>query len=280
MSEPGRLFVCSTPIGNLDDVTKRLADTLAKVDVVYAEDTRRVATLLNHLGTRARTRSLFAGNEVARTEELLEDLRSGSVVALVSDAGMPTISDPGAAAVRRARAGGFDVTVVPGPSAVTASLAVSGFPADRFVFEGFLPRKGEARRRRIESIGGEVRTVVLFLTPHRLAGDLEDLLEAVGPDRAISIGRELTKMHEEVWVGKLGEAVEEWSARQVKGELTAVLGPIDDVDAPDFESALNQARDLVASGVTVSEASRVIAIKLGLRRRAIYQALLEDQELS
>lgn len=279
MSEPGHLFVCSTPIGNLGDVSTRLGETLEKVDVVYAEDTRRVAKLLGHLGVTVKTRSLFAGNEMSRTESLLSDLRSGMDVALVSDAGMPTVADPGVVAVRMAREEGFRVTIVPGPSAVTAAVALSGFPGDRFVFEGFLPKKGRERRERIEGIGREGRTVVLFITPHRMMSDLQDLAQVISPDRDISINRELTKLHEEVWVGTLGEALAHWGTRSVKGELTVVLGPLDEAE-PDLDAALDQARVLVASGATVSEASRVVALKFGLSRREIYQTLLKDQELS
>ncbi len=279
MSDPGQLFVCATPIGNLGDISHRLAKTLSLVDVVYAEDTRRVAKLLNHLDLKVKTRSLFAGNESERTEMLVDDLRAGMKVALVSDAGMPTISDPGSVAVRLARQAGMKVTVIPGPSSVTMSVALSGFQGGRFVFEGFLPKKAKERRTRIEATAMENRPVVWFVTPHRLIGDLEEFLEVLGADRQISINRELTKLHEEVWVGTLGEAVEQWRPRQVKGELTLVIGPANTVGA-DLGVAVEAAKRLVASGTSLSEAARMVAGDLGTGRRDIYQALLDDQGMS
>lgn len=279
MTTPGRLFVCSTPIGNLGDISTRLVETLTGVDVVYAEDTRRTTNLLSHLGISTRARSLFAGNEAARTVELIADLESGLSVALVSDAGTPTISDPGAGAVRLARENGFEVTVIPGPSAVTMAVALSGFAGDRFVFEGFLPKKGAQRRARIEAAADESRPVVFFLTPHRLATDLGDLLSAIGPDRPIAIARELTKLHEEVWVGSLGEAVDHWGQRSAKGEFTVVLGPREETGVP-IESAVGEAREMVTSGTSLSEAARQVSERTGISRRILYQALLDGQELS
>lgn len=279
MTTPGRLFVCSTPIGNLGDISTRLVETLADVDVVYAEDTRRTSNLLTHLGISARTRSLFAGNEVARTAELIADLESGRSVALVSDAGMPTISDPGATAVKLARDKGYQVTVIPGPSAVTMAVALSGFPGDRFVFEGFLPKKGASRRARIEAAADELRPVVFFLTPHRIAADLGDFLSAMGPDRSIAVARELTKVHEEVWIGSLGEAVDYWGQRIAKGEFTVVLGPREETGVP-LASALSEASEMVTSGTSLSEAAKQVSERTGVSRRALYQALLDGQELS
>jgi 16S rRNA (cytidine1402-2'-O)-methyltransferase len=268
-----RLFVCGTPIGNLGDVSRRLAETLASVDVVFAEDTRRVAKLLAHLGVTVEVRSLFAGNEMARSAELVGLIRDGKSVALVSDAGMPTVSDPGAVAVRLTRQAGFPVVVVPGPSAVTAALAVSGFPADRFVFEGFLPRQSGARRQRLIGMANDDRTTVVFASPKRLLDDLATMKEVLGDERLVAVTRELTKLHEEVWVGSLADAVTHWS-REVKGEVTIVVSP-GVPPQPDLEAALTQARDLVESGVSVSEASRRAAQATGVSRREVYQALLE-----
>jgi len=274
----GMLIVCATPIGNLGDVSQRLREALNRADVVYAEDTRRTATLLAHVGAETKVRSLFTGNEKARTAELVETVRAGKVVVLVSDAGMPTISDPGAEAVRRVRQMGRTVTVIPGPSAVTAALAVSGFDADRFVFEGFLPRKGQARTERLQSIAAEERTVVLFASPHRLAADLADLAEALGADRRVVVARELTKVYEEVWMGTLAEAMERW-AGEVKGEVTLVIEPTAKAGS-DVEAAVEDARSLVAEGYSVSEAARRAASAAGVSRRLVYQALLESQERS
>lgn len=268
----GHLSVCATPIGNLGDVSDRLRHVLSEADVVYAEDTRRTAKLFNHLSVKPRLRSLFKGNETERTAELLADVSNGLQVVLVSDAGMPTVSDPGALAIRRVRESGFSMTVIPGPSAVTTAVTASGFSGDRFVFEGFLPRKGKGRRERLASISAEGRTVVLFASPHRLGSDLADLLAEMDGDRQVAVGRELTKLHEEVWVGSLNEAIERWSG-VVKGEITVVVEgrrPL----VVSKEDAIHQAVALVNSGVSRSAAAKQTAQLTGVSKRVIYEALL------
>jgi len=277
MSE-GRLTICATPIGNLGDVSERLRETLCAADIIYAEDTRRTSKLLAHLGCRTKLRSLFTGNETARTQELVREATKGSHVVLVSDAGMPVVSDPGAEAVRQAREAGVIVSAVPGPSAVTTAFALSGFGGDRFVFEGFLPRKGNTRKRRIESIAGEERPVVLFASPRRLGDDLADLAKKLSPDREVVITRELTKMHEEIWVGSLAGAASEWSG-DVKGEVTLVLGP-GTAGVVTLSSAIEEAAALVKSGVSRSDAARQVSDDSGVGRRSIYQGLLENQDES
>jgi 16S rRNA (cytidine1402-2'-O)-methyltransferase len=274
----GRLVVCATPIGNLGDISDRLRNTLASADIVYAEDTRRTAKLLRHLVVSVPLVSLFTGNERERTEQLVEAVRSGETVVLVSDAGMPTVSDPGAVAIRAVRAAGYPVTVVPGASAVTTAVALSGFGGDRFVFEGFLPRRGLDRAERLTAIALEGRAVVLFASPNRLAGDLADLADACGGERMIAVTRELTKLHEEAWVGTLTAAVERWDA-PVKGEVTLVVGPTTP-EPPSFDEALEQARRLHAGGISVRESARSAAEGSGVSRREIYEALLADQESS
>ncbi len=274
----GRLLVCATPIGNLGDISERTRNVLASADVIYAEDTRRTAKLLRHLVINVDLVSLFTGNEKARTEQLVESVQSGQTVVLVSDAGMPAISDPGAAAIRAVREAGYPVSVVPGPSAVTTAVALSGFGGDRFAFEGFLPRKGRERAERLEAIGQEARAVVLFASPNRLADDLADLSEACGPSREVAVARELTKLHEESWVGSLGESVERWSG-EVKGEVTLVLGPVHP-EPPSIEEAIQRARALVADGISVRQAARQVSTETGVSRREIYEALLADQESS
>lgn len=271
----GTLYVCATPIGNLEDVSDRLRRVLGEVDVVFAEDTRRTATLLAHVGASPRLRSLFVGNEKERTEELLGVVAEGKRVALVSDAGSPTISDPGADAVRMVRQAGYDVVVIPGPSAVTTALTAAGFGGDRFAFEGFLPRKGKERDERLGAIAGEERPVVVFVSPNRLTADLGALGSVVGLEREIAITRELTKLHEEVWVGRVGEAIEEWSDRGAKGEFTIVIGP-GEHRRVSLEDAIAEARRLVAEGTPPSAAAREVAEAAGLSRRSIYQALIGD----
>lgn len=272
MSE-GRLIVCGTPIGNLGDVSERLRQALCSADVVYAEDTRRTAKLLSHVGCDTRLRSLFTGNEMARTEELVGEVAGGKTVVLVSDAGMPVVSDPGAEAVRRTRAEGYSVSVVPGPSAVTTALVLSGFAGDRFVFEGFLPRKGNDRVRRLSSIASEDRPVILFVSPRRLATDLTDLNATLGGERQVAIARELTKLHEEVWVGSLDAALDTWVG-DVKGEITVVIEP-GEVAAISVDEAVRAAAALVADGMSQSDAARQVAADTGVSRRSIYQGLLE-----
>jgi 16S rRNA (cytidine1402-2'-O)-methyltransferase len=272
VSEP-TLYVCATPIGNLGDVSKRLRETLASVDLVYAEDTRRVAKLLAHVGVSVEVRSLFQGNERERSEELVNALRDGRSIALVSDAGTPLLSDPGALAVRLARDQGVAVTAIPGPSAITTALALSGFPSDRFVFEGFLPRQTGARRERLARIAEDDRTTVVFASPKRLAGDLTAMREVLGDDRVIAVTREMTKLHEETWVGSLAEAGDRWPA-EVKGEVTIVISP-GEPHQPDVGEAVDKARSLVDDGVPVSEASRMVSSATGVSRREIYQALVD-----
>lgn len=279
MSDSGTLFICATPIGNLGDISERLRTTLETVDVVYAEDTRRTGKLLGHLGIDVPMRSLFSGNESERTTEMLKRLEAGEKVALVSDAGMPSVSDPGADAVRLAHAAGLVVTVIPGPSAVTTAMALSGFAGERFVFEGFLPRKGAQRRRRIESFVDEERPIVLFMSPHRLLGDLDALKTALGPARELVITRELTKLHEEVWTGSLDQAIAHWGEIAGRGEFTVVIGPAEK-GPDDFEDVMAIARALVDSGKSVSAAAREAATGSGHPRREIYEALIESQERS
>lgn len=274
----GRLLICATPIGNLGDISDRLRDTLGAADVIYAEDTRRTAKLMSHLGLSVPVVSLFVGNEQSRINSLVDSVRSGDTVVLVSDAGMPTVSDPGASAVSAVREAGLSVSVVPGPSAVTAAVALAGFGGDRFVFEGFLPRRGRDRAERLQSIAADPRSVVLFASPNRLSGDLADLAEACGGERQVAVMRELTKLHEESWVGPLADAVERWSD-SVKGEVTLVLAPATAV-TPSVEVAIESARALVADGITVSDAARQVSDLSGVSRRQIYEALVRDQASS
>ena len=239
---------------------------------MFAEDTRRTAKLLHHLAVSVEVVSLFVGNERSRTEQVVEAVRSGRTVVLVSDAGMPTVSDPGASVIRAVRDEGHPVFVIPGASAVTTAVALSGFGGDRFVFDGFLPRKGRERTVRLREIADETRVVVLFASPKRLAGDLADLADACGGAREVAVGRELTKLHEEFWVGPLSAAVERW-AEPVKGEVTLVLGPVEP-EPSSTSDALLRARKLVDEGASVSDAARLVAAETGLSRRDLYEHLI------
>ncbi len=271
----GTLVLCATPIGNLGDVSARLRSALADADVVFAEDTRRTGKLLQHLGIEAELRSFFVGNEQQRLGELRERLRRGETVAVVSDAGMPAVSDPGVVAVRLAADVGARVSVVPGPSAVTSALAVSGLGGDRFVFEGFLPRRSGERERRLEAIAADDRPTVLFSPPTRVAKDLADLADRVGDDRPVVVARELTKLHEEVWRGTLGDAAKHWaSGVEPRGEFTLVIAP-GPVPTPSLAAGLAAVDDRVAAGEALSSAVREVAEEMGLSRRVLYEAALE-----
>jgi len=224
MSE-GRLFIVGTPIGNLGDITLRALDVLRTADAVAAEDTRQTAKLLNHFGIRVPTLSYHAHSAARRETELLDRLDRGERIALVTDAGMPAVSDPGYELVRAAFERGIAVEVVPGASALTAALAVSGIDTTRFVFEGFPPREGKARRRLFRTIAAEHRAIVFFEGPHRLADTLTDLAAILGGDRELAVCRELTKLHEQVWRGTLESGAAHFQATPPKGEATVVVGP-------------------------------------------------------
>lgn len=267
----GRLIVCATPIGNLGDAPPRLIEALGTADVIYAEDTRRTRKLLGAFGIEAPLRSYFVGNERSRAAELEAELARGRIVALVTDAGTPAVSDPGASAVAVAAAAGAEVTVVPGPSAVTAALAVSGFDADRFVFEGFLPRKGKARNRVLARLAAETRTTVVFLSPHRAGADLEELAAALG-DRRVVVARELTKLHEEVWRGTVEDAAQRWGL-EARGELTVVIEG-SSPPGPDLDAAVDDAAAAIASGARPSEAVRKAAAEHGVSRREVYERVV------
>jgi 16S rRNA (cytidine1402-2'-O)-methyltransferase len=271
-SVSGRLVLVGTPIGNLGDLTERARHTLAAADLVAAEDTRRTGKLLAHLGIEARMVSLFEGNERERTERLMGELRGGATVALVSDAGMPSVSDPGFRLVRACAEEGIDVTVVPGPSAVTAALAVSGLPTDRWVFEGFLPRREAERRARLRELADEPRTVVLFESPRRLVATLREVLEELG-DRGVAVARELTKLHEEVVRGRLSEVLESLDGTEPKGEVVVVLEGAEPEAAP-LEELVAEARALVDGGMRKREAATEVARRSGGSANAIYEALV------
>ena len=275
MADGGRLYVCGTPIGNLGDVSDRLREVLRTADVVYAEDTRRTATLLRHVGANPSMRSLFVGNEKSRTADLLASLDEGRTVAMVTDAGMPTVSDPGSDVIRRARQAGHLVKWCPGPPPSLPRWPWRVWGAIVSCSRAS-PRKGKERSERLRRIGGDDRPVILFVSPHRLVADLKSIAAATGPEREIVITREMTKVHEEVWSGPIEQAIEAWSARDVKGEVTVVVAP-GLLEAPSFGSALVEARGLVEGGVAPSEAARRVATKTGVSRREIYQVLIDDQ---
>ncbi|HEY7073654.1 MAG TPA: 16S rRNA (cytidine(1402)-2'-O)-methyltransferase [Acidimicrobiales bacterium] len=271
MSETGSLVLVGTPIGNLGDLAPRAAEALAGADAVCCEDTRRTGKLLSLAGIERRP--LVVVNEHTEAREIprvLARLDRGERVALVSDAGMPGISDPGERLVAAAVAAGHPVEVVPGPSASLAALVVSGLPAGRFVFEGFLPRKGAGRSERLAAVAAEPRTCVLYEAPHRLARTLADLAAACGDDRPVVVARELTKLHEEVWRGTLAEA-HAWAAeRQPPGEMVIVLAGAPAAAPPGDEDVLAALRDELDAGATTRDAAKAVAERLSVPRRRAY----------
>ncbi|MGH2731693.1 MAG: 16S rRNA (cytidine(1402)-2'-O)-methyltransferase [Actinomycetota bacterium] len=269
----GRLFICGTPIGNLGDASHRLLRVLGEVDVVAAEDTRRTRKLLTHYGIHARLVSYHGADERAGAQRLLERLRRGDRVALVSDSGMPGVSDPGYEIVRRCIEEAIPVEAVPGPSAVVTALCLSGLPMARFAFEGFLPRRDGERRRRLEALSCDDRTLVIFEAPGRLPETLAAIEEVLG-DRRLALARELTKVHEEVIRGTVSEVLAGIEDRELKGEIVLVVeGRCR--GAGNLEAALRNARALREAGQSPSRAAAAAAATFRVPRRAVYQALLD-----
>ncbi|EWM66085.1 16S rRNA (cytidine(1402)-2'-O)-methyltransferase [Micromonospora chalcea] len=274
MSEVGRLVLLGAPLGNPADASARFREVLAVADVVAAEDTRRLTRLARDLDVTVPGRivSYFEGNEERRTPELAEVLVAGYTVALVTDGGMPSVSDPGYRLVRAALDAGVPVTAAPGPSAVTTALALSGLPCDRFCFEGFLPRTPGARRSRLRALAAEDRTLVFFEAPHRIAGALADLAEAFGADRPAALCRELTKTYEEVVRRPLGELAE-WAADgDPRGEITLVVAGAPAMPAvrPDDDTLRAAVAEREAAGLSRRDAITEVATAYGLRRREVY----------
>jgi 16S rRNA (cytidine1402-2'-O)-methyltransferase len=273
---PGRLVLVATPIGNLGDLAPRAVEALATADVVAAEDTRRTRALLTHAGVPAagRLRSVHEHNEQESASWIVDAVQEGSDVAYVTDAGMPGISDPGARLVRACLDAGLRVDVVPGPSAVLTALVISGFPTDRFVFEGFLPRRGVDRRERIAALVPETRTVVLYESPKRVHATLTQLLAACGPLREVAVARELTKLHHEVWRGPLDEAVGHVELTEPRGEHVLVLGPAPPTpEASDTEIGAHVSAAL-AEGLSTRDAAARVARDLKVPRRRTYDAAM------
>jgi 16S rRNA (cytidine1402-2'-O)-methyltransferase len=268
----GRLVLVATPIGNLGDLSPRAVAALEEADVVCCEDTRHSRKLLNHAGIRpARIVAVHEHNEQEQAGQVVRWLGEGKVVAVITDAGLPGISDPSERLVRAAANAGHVVEVVPGPSAAVAGLVVSGLPAGRFCFEGFLPRKGRDRARRLALLAGEQRTTVLFEAPHRLAATLADLAEACGGERRCALARELTKLHEEVWRGTLAEAAARAGEREPVGEHVVVVQGAPPPEVGDEEIAAAVAEAL-AAGLSARDAAAEVAESLGVPRNRAYAA--------
>jgi 16S rRNA (cytidine1402-2'-O)-methyltransferase len=272
----GALFVVGTPIGNLGDASPRARETLGSVDLIAAEDTRRTGRLLQGFKIKAKLVSLFDGNERERTPELLERLRDGASVGLVSDGGMPLVSDPGYRLVAACIAEGIEVQVVPGPSALVAALVVSGLPMERFAFEGFAPKKAGDRMKRLESLRSDPRTLVFYESPLRVATLLRDVLVTLG-DRRVAVCRELTKLHETVLRGRVSEVLAAIGGASLKGEVVVVVDG-DRGDAPgDLTASITEARALVDDGMRKREAARAVAERRRVPANDLYRALVGDR---
>jgi 16S rRNA (cytidine1402-2'-O)-methyltransferase len=273
----GTLYLVGTPIGNLGDMTRRARETLAQVDLIAAEDTRRTGRLLSTFDISKPMLSFFEGNERERTRQLINRLVEGESVALVTDGGMPAVSDPGFRLVRAAAAEGIDVRVVPGPSAAIAALVVSGLPTDRFVFEGFLPRKEGERMRRLEELSREQRTIVCFESPVRVQILLRDLLIVMG-DRQVAIARELTKLHEEVLRGRASEVLAQVTDLELRGEVVVVIGGAAPRPTDDVTVFIPEAAALVDTGMRKREAAHEVAHRHGVSANALYRAMLAPED--
>jgi 16S rRNA (cytidine1402-2'-O)-methyltransferase len=273
----GTLYVVATPLGNLGDLTYRSVELLKTVPVVAAEDTRRTRQLLNHLDAHPRLLSFHSHSPESRLTEILAELARGRDVALVSDAGTPVISDPGADLVRTVRLRGFRVVPIPGLTAVAAALSASGLAADRYLFLGFLPRKGKERTQLLERASREEWSVVFYEAPTRLVHLLSDLAKAAGPDRDAVVARELTKLHEEIRAGTLAELADFYSIHEPRGEITVILAGAKEVQAPppvtlDIEQ---RATELLAQGVSRKDIVPRLVDESGLARNEVYRRVMD-----
>jgi len=274
---PGTLYLVATPIGNLEDMTLRALRVLKEVELVAAEDTRHSRKLFNHYGIATPLTSYFAHNETVKGERILELLRQGKSVALITDAGTPAISDPGFLLVRACREENLPVTAVPGASAVIAALSVAGLPTERFAFEGFLPPKSSARRKIFKALGEDKRTLVFYEAPHRLVASLTDLIEELGDGREVAVARELTKLHEEVFRGTAGQALAHFEQDRVRGEIVLLLGPAPEQPQQEtVREALQRWRS--ETDLPMREIVKEVARQFGLSGSDVYKESLKMRD--
>ncbi|MFW0121733.1 16S rRNA (cytidine(1402)-2'-O)-methyltransferase [Rothia sp. CCM 9419] len=275
----GVLILGGTPIGNLSDTTDRLKHYLQTADLIAVEDTRTLRRLLSGLGlqTHAKIITNHDHNETQKTEEIIHAVRSGETVLLLSDAGMPTISDPGYIAAQAVAAEGLPVSVAPGPSAVLSALAVSGLPSGRFTFEGFLARKGSERTKRLNSLATEERTMIFYESPHRLAKTLQDMSQTFGPDRQAVVCRELTKLHEEILRNSLAELTTWAQNTTIRGEIALVVAGAETPETPEPESLVDQVHTLVDQGMRLKQACAHIGKQHGVSTKELYNATLASR---
>lgn len=274
--EGGVLILGGTPIGNLADASDRLRTELATADLIAVEDTRKLRTLASGLGVRTRGRVIVNHdhNEEERSETIVQAVQDGQRVLLLSDAGMPTISDPGYVAAAAVAEADLPVTVVPGPSAALTALALSGLPTGRFTFEGFLARKGSERSRRLASLAGEERTMIFYESPHRTAATLADFVQTFGADRRGTVSRELTKLHEEVRRGTLAELAEWAESERIRGEIVIIVEGAQAPETPEAQDVVQLVLDRVAAGERLKAACAAVAAETGTSKRELYEAAL------
>lgn len=277
---PGTILLAATPIGNLLDASPRLIEALRQADLIAAEDTRRTGLLRQRLGVEKHGRllSFHDHNEGEKLPELLQAAHTGQRILVVSDAGMPTVSDPGFDLVKAASAAGLKLSVLPGPSAVLTALALSGCPTNRFSFEGFLPRKGSSRRELLAELKTEKRTMIFFESPHRLGHTLHDLAATFGAERRACVCRELTKLHEDVWRGSLAELASR-AETPVKGEIVIVVAGQDQkpASAPSWDTQVRQVFELVEQGERMKQAVKTVSEQTGSSRRELYNKCVETR---
>ncbi|BAZ19645.1 uroporphyrin-III C/tetrapyrrole methyltransferase [Kalymmatonema gypsitolerans NIES-4073] len=273
--KPATLYVVATPIGNLEDMTFRAVKILQTVDVIAAEDTRHTGRLLQHFQIKTPQVSYHEHNRSSRIPELLEELSNGKAIALVTDAGVPGISDPGYELVKVCIEAGIPVVPIPGANAAITALSAAGLPTDRFVFEGFLPAKGQQRRSHLESLETESRTLIFYESPHRLRETLQDFAEIFGTSRQIVLARELTKLYEEFWRGTIEEAIAHYSQREPQGEYTLLVAGTPPTQPQLSEEELKaELLKIMSQGISRSQASRQLAKVTSLPRRQLYQLAL------
>lgn len=277
----GKLYICGTPIGNLEDVTIRLLKTLRRVDLIACEDTRHTVKLLNRYKIKNRLVSYHEHSQPQKEQYLLDQLVQGRQVALVSDAGMPTISDPGEGLIRKAMAAGVEVEVIPGPSACTAALAISGLDSTSFTFAGFMPVKRGQRQAVLQELRTEPRTLVFYEAPHRLVKALEDMAAVLGEARQLSVVRELTKIHQEVKQGSIGELWRYYLENPPRGEICLLL-PVAAPEKQDvsMEQIVREAADLIRQGVEKKEAFKMKAREYNVKKSTIYKHFLDANTLN
>ena len=270
--KPGKLYVVATPIGNLSDITNRALETLASVKLIAAEDTRHSRTLLQHYGVNTAMMSLHEHNEASRIDQIIRHLQAGDSIALISDAGTPLISDPGSRLVLAVHEAGLEPVPVPGPSAISTMLSVAGQPVERFCFEGFLPSKPSARRKHLETLLAESRTLVFYESSHRISDSLQDMKNIFGPSRCCTVGRELTKRYESLYRGTLAEVLlkMEQDENSARGEFVVVIAGAE--ESPDDSIVQGQSiMDILLTELPVSQAASLAARISGARKKVLYE---------